>query len=140
MRLYRQFPSYDTYTMTCTNIGNLPINNRLKAQAFTVHYSVILKFTRFTIRNNLRKYLSKFQCDSLRRNPIRCGIDAKVRRKNEMARVLAKNFLVFIRNQGIRVRKSGVWRMKSKIGETKIKNGDIKFLLDTSAYIYYNIL
>ena len=55
-----------------------------------------------------------------------------------MARVLAKNFLVFIRNQGIRGRKSGVWRMKAKIGEAKIKNGGIKFLLDTSAYIYYN--
>ena len=54
--------------------------------------------------------------DSLGWNALHCGIDAKVRRKNEIARVLSKNFRVLIRKRGIRVRNPGVWRMKSNKG------------------------
>ena len=56
--------------------------------------------------------LVNISLDSLRRNPIRCGIDAKVRRKNEIARDLKKKFWVLIRMQGILGRNPSVWRIK----------------------------
>ena len=46
-------------------------------------------------------------------NALRCGIDAKVRSKNEIARKKGRNFQVLIRKAGIYGRNPGVWRMKS---------------------------
>ena len=78
--------------MICTNYRKPPSNSYV-AQAFTVHYPDELKnLLDFLDWNNLRKMLVNIFVDSLRRIPIRCGIDAKVRRKNEIARVLTNFF------------------------------------------------
>ena len=69
-------------------------------------------FADFSVRNNLRKMLTIFSFDSLSRNALRCGIDAKVRSKNEIARVLRDFFRVLIRKVGIYGQNIGVWRMK----------------------------
>ena len=71
------------------------------AQAFTVHYPGKLKILQISARNNLRKMLTIFSSDSLSRNALRCGIDAKVRSKNEIARKKGRNFQVLIRKAGI---------------------------------------
>ena len=112
IRLYIQFPCTDTYTTICTNCRKPSLDSYV-AQAFTVHYSTKLKnFPDFQKRNNLRKILAKCYCDSQRRNALRCGIDAKVRRKNEIARDLKKKIRVLIRKQGIQGRNPRVWRIK----------------------------
>ena len=43
---------------------------------------LLKNFPDFYYRNNLRKMLVSISYDSLSRNALRCGIDAKVRSKN----------------------------------------------------------
>ena len=51
--------------------------------------------------------------DSLSRNALRCGIDAKVRSKNECASKKREKIHQLIRKAGISERNTRFWRMKS---------------------------
>ena len=86
MGYHLHMPSYFWRTFTeYPYIGNLTCS--YKAQAFTVHYSSMPKI--FQISNTgiiFVKCLQYVINDSRLRNAIRCGITAKVRRKNEYAR------------------------------------------------------
>ena len=87
IRLYFQFLCTDTYTMICTNYKKPHIKF---VHSASIYLSIIpsnLKILPiFRLGIIFTKCLSIFSFDSLRRIPIRCGIDAKVRSKNEIAR------------------------------------------------------
>ena len=55
-------------------------------------FRYIKNFADFQVQNNLRKMLTICNKDSQTRNAIRCGITAKVRRKNEYAREMRSFF------------------------------------------------
>ena len=74
---------------------------------------LLKNFPDFYYRNNLRKMLVSISYDSLSRNALRCGIDAKVRSKNECASKKREKIHQLIRKAGISERNTRFWRMKS---------------------------